>query len=55
MAVVIQWAADADREVDDPIVHGPFRSGQEAQAWAMRNLGSAEHWYWMPLTFPKLA
>ncbi len=55
MAVVISWAADADRNRDDPTVYGPFPSGQTASAWANRTLGAASGWYWMPLTIPPYA
>jgi hypothetical protein len=55
MAIVISWAAGADRNSDDPTVYGPFKSGQEANAWGSRNLGSAVGWYWMPLTIPPYA
>lgn len=55
MAIVISWADKADRNKDDPIVYGPFPSGQVASAWAMRNLGPNAGWYWMPLTIPPYA
>jgi len=56
MTVIIAWIGEhADHTKDDPIVYGPFPTGEAATHWAHHHLTVSDMWYWMPVTIPAYA
>jgi hypothetical protein len=41
-----------DQGENDPLVIGPFATGDEASSWGFKNMPVGTLWHWLPLLHP---